>query len=222
VGRAARIARRVLHGASVAAGAVVLTLAAFLVLPLTQSIAAPPSTDLIVQTIEATDVPPPPPIQEEPEPETEPEPEERPPDLDEEAPPLDLAQLELALDPGFGGDWSAASLAVRLDSVVKAAADGGGDLVSIEDLDQPPRVVYQPSPILDAKARKKLPGSVQVVFVVDPSGRVEDPVAQRSSDPALERPALSAVKQWKFEPGMRNGQAVRFRMRVPITFPEGS
>ncbi len=33
--------------------------------------------------------------------------------------------------------------------------------------------------------------------------------------------ALTAVKQWKFEPGKRNGKAVRFRMRVPISFPKG-
>jgi len=42
---------------------------------------------------------------------------------------------------------------------------------------------------------------------------------QSSPDPVFERPALTAVKQWKFEPGKRGGQAVRFRMRVPITFP---
>ena len=36
-----------------------------------------------------------------------------------------------------------------------------------------------------------------------------------------EKPALAAIKQWKFEPGKRSGQPVRFRMRVPITFPEG-
>ena len=46
-------------------------------------------------------------------------------------------------------------------------------------------------------------------------------MVQKSSDPVFETPALAAVKQWKFEPGKRNGQAVRFRMRVPINFPEG-
>jgi protein TonB len=44
---------------------------------------------------------------------------------------------------------------------------------------------------------------------------------QSSSDPVFEAPSLAAVKQWKFEPGKRNGKPVRFRMRVPITFPEG-
>ena len=36
-----------------------------------------------------------------------------------------------------------------------------------------------------------------------------------------ERPALAAVKKWKFEPGKKGGEPVRFRMRVPITFPKG-
>jgi protein TonB len=44
---------------------------------------------------------------------------------------------------------------------------------------------------------------------------------QQSTDPVFERPALAAVKQWRFEPGKRNGKPVRFRMRVPITFPKG-
>jgi protein TonB len=49
---------------------------------------------------------------------------------------------------------------------------------------------------------------------------VENPLVQSSSNPAFEAPALAAVKQWKFEPGKRNGEPVRFRMRVPITFPK--
>ncbi|MBZ0258769.1 energy transducer TonB, partial [bacterium] len=52
-------------------------------------------------------------------------------------------------------------------------------------------------------------------------GQVENPIVQKSTDPIFENPALSAVKKWKFEPGKRNGEPVRFRMRVPITFPKG-
>jgi len=44
---------------------------------------------------------------------------------------------------------------------------------------------------------------------------------QNSTDPIFEGPALAAIKQWKFEPGKRKGEPVRFRMRVPITFPKG-
>ena len=55
--------------------------------------------------------------------------------------------------------------------------------------------------------------------MVDQDGRVDAPRVQRSTNPEFDRAALNAVKQWKFEPGKRNGQ-VRFRMRVPITFPK--
>lgn len=119
----------------------------------------------------------------------------------------------------MGGDF-----AVKLNTL--PGGSSGGDsvdsLFSLADLDQKPRVVHQPGPVLDASARKKAPGTVHVLFVVDQQGRVENPVVQKSTDPVFERPALAAVRQWRFEPGKRNGQPVRFRMRVPITFPKGS
>jgi protein TonB len=68
--------------------------------------------------------------------------------------------------------------------------------------------------------RKQAPGTAYILFVVDAQGRVENPQVQKSSDPVFEKPALAAVKQWRFEPGKRNGQPVRFRMRVPVTFPK--
>lgn len=214
--------QRVWRGGLVFAGAVAATLLFLLVLPLTQVIGQPPAADTLVRSVDTANLPPPPPPDLEPEPEKEPEP--KAPELKEAAPPLDLAQLEVALDPGAGGGsggWTAADFGVKL---VTLASSTGGDvdtLFSLSDLDQKPRVLYQPSPVLDANLRKKAPGSVVVVFIVDPSGRVEKPTVQSSSDPALEGPALAAVKQWKFEPGKRNGQAVRFRMRVPISFPQG-
>lgn len=215
-----------MHGALALAGALAMTLGLFLVLPWMQTIAKPPSADLLVRGVDAASLPPPPPPPpEEEEPEEEPEPEEKPPELAEEAPPLDLSQLELALSPGLGGDWATGDFAVELDTSATVGGGGGGEadaLFSMADLDQKPRVVYQPGPILDAKARKKAPGTVHVLFIVDADGRVESPIVQSSSDPVFEKPALSAVKQWKFEPGRRKGQAVRFRMRVPITFPQGS
>ena len=59
-----------------------------------------------------------------------------------------------------------------------------------------------------------------MLFVVDQDGRVDSPRVQKSTNPEFDRAALKAVKQWKFEPGKRNGEPVRFRMRVPITFPK--
>jgi len=139
----------------------------------------------------------------------------------EEAPPLDLSQLELALNPGFSEGWmGGGDFSVSL----KTFAKDGDDLDSVfsmADLDQKPRVIYQPGPNLTAQTRRKAPGTVYIIFVVDQNGRVVNPTVQKSTDPVFTKPALAAVKQWKFEPGKRNGKAVRFRMRVPITFPKG-
>ncbi|HKL20472.1 MAG TPA: energy transducer TonB, partial [Tichowtungia sp.] len=107
---------------------------------------------------------------------------------------------------------------------LKTIASKGDDMDSIfsmADLDQKPRVVYQPGPTITKQIRRKAPGTAYIIFVVDQNGRVVNPAVQKSTDPVFEKPALAAVKQWKFEPGKRNGKPVRFRMRVPITFPKG-
>lgn len=216
-------AREALHRLLVAAGALGFSTACFLVLPLMQAITEPLDSDTLVRSVETADLPPPPPPPEEPPPEEEPE-EEPPPELNEEAPPLDLSQLELALNPGLGEGWSG-DFEVKLSSLTgDGEGSGAADvdaLFSVADLDSKPRVVHQPSPTMTSEMRRKAPGTVYVIFSVGQDGRVSDPVVQKSSDPVFEKAALNAVKQWKFEPGKRNGQAVRFRMRVPITFPKG-
>ena len=198
-----------------------------LVLPLLESITSTPPSDLMLQGVATANVPPPPPPPMEEEREEEPEkPQEaEPPKLAEDAPPLDLSMLELALNPGTGGGSFGGDFAVRLP-VGEGSKEGSGgaveELFSMSDLDQKPRAIYQTSPQIGSKLRKAAPATVYVLFVVDQRGRVENPIVQSSTDPQFEAPALSAVKQWRFEPGKRNGQAVKFRMRVPITFPKNA
>ncbi len=202
----------------VVAGAASMTLAFFLVLPLIQAIGELPQGDTVVRALETTALPPPPPPPE-PEVEPEPEPEETPPELAEEAPPLDLSQLALALNPGFGDGGLGGDFAIDLGAVMQSRGDTDA-LFSLADLDQKPRALYRPSPVLNSKQRRATPGSVTVVFIVDQSGRVEAPVVMNSTDPVFERSALAAIKKWKFEPGKRGGKSVRFRIRQPISFPK--
>jgi protein TonB len=200
-------------------GAAGMTLLFFLVLPLMQTLAKPPSTDLIVRGLDTADLPPPPPPPEEEEPEEEDEPEDAP-ELTEDSQPLDLSQLELALNPGFSDGLLAGDFTVNLKTVTSSNTDVDA-LFSLADLDQKPRVIYQPGPRITNEVRKNAPGTVYVIFIVDQQGRVANPIVQKSTAAVFEKPALDAVKQWKFEPGKRSGTPVRFRMRVPITFPEG-
>jgi len=166
----------------------------------------------------------------------------------EEEPPPDAAEmlknLELsALQPA--PELEAASLSAITDALNGIAgggefgeslsfASGGriggtgkaGDLdqatenvFSMADIDQKPRAVFQAAPQFPSALRgKKLEGVVTLIFVVDAKGKVLDPRVEKSTHPAFERPALEALRQWKFEPGLKGGQRVPCKMRVPIRF----
>lgn len=214
--------RWLLHRLFVVSGGLAIVGVLFLVLPLLQHIAGAPQTDLELRAADTADVPPPPPP---PEEQKEPDKaEDKPPDLAENTPLMDLSQMEVALNPMGGTADIGGDLVVKLAGVAGAGASGGGDgegLFGMDELDQQPRVVHQPGPVLTPKLREKAPGTVHIIFIVDKTGRVENPIVQKSTDQVFEAAALAAVKQWKFEPGKRKGQPVRFRMRVPITFPKG-
>jgi TonB family protein len=51
-------------------------------------------------------------------------------------------------------------------------------------------------------------GEVSLQIVVDAQGRVEDVWAVESTNPWLERAAITAVEQWRFEPAKLTGQSV--------------
>ncbi len=220
-GQAARgFARTLASGGALLLGAA-LTVGLFLLLPILENIGRPEEKpDLQLTSVDAVEPPPPPPTVEEQKPEPPPE-EAPPPELTETAPPLDLSQLELALNPGVG-DGLGGDFAVKL-SVVGAEGGGGmqssDDIFSLADLDQAPRVVFQPAPQYPPELKKKkVQGTVHILFIVDPDGRVQEPKVHKSDNPGFDKNALAAVRRWRFEPGKVGGRPVQFRMKVPITF----
>lgn len=165
---------------------------------------------------------------------------ERPPDPAEvmrslepapvnDAPALEAASLsaiEAALNGQGGGGDFASMLDFSSGGVLNGKGKGGALEQSIEeafnltDIDQKPRAVVQGAPVYpNAMRGKKVEGVVTLIFVVDPDGKVLDPRVEKSSNAAFDDPALAAVKKWKFEPGLRAGQRVPCKMRVPIRFP---
>ena len=79
--------------------------------------------------------------------------------------------------------------------------------------------MQQTPPAITAAMKQRAPGSVVVIFEVDQTGRVQNPRVRSSSDPIFESAVLTAIKQWRFEPGKRNGEPVRTRMLQPFTIP---
>jgi protein TonB len=95
----------------------------------------------------------------------------------------------------------------------------GGKILSHGDLENTPRARVTAAPAYPFEARRNgQTGEVVVEFVVDEAGNVHTPTVARSSDRVFEEAALRAVARWKFEPGKRDGKAVRFRMALPIQF----
>jgi protein TonB len=121
-------------------------------------------------------------------------------------------------DFGLGTDFTSGG---RIGGVGKASAldDQVGNAFDLTEIDQEPRAIFQATPPYPAELRgKKIEGVVSVVFVVDATGKVLDPKVEKSTHPAFNKPALDAVRKWKFEPGIKAGQRVPRRVRVPIRF----
>lgn len=200
--------------------AAVVTLALFLVLPLMQAIGEKQEDDVVLQEINTIQDDAPPDVKEDEPPPDEPEEVEKPPEVDLDQPLMaDINQLENLLGGPGGISIPGLDPTINIDGF----ADAGGDLDDVFDLgalDEKPRVLFQASPKMTSAMRNKTPATVFVIFIVDERGRVQKPTVQSSSDPSFDQAALSAVKQWRFEPGTSKGKPVETRVRQKITFPK--
>lgn len=195
--------------------ALLLTFAVFLALPLTQMMSESRQKTLDLTSIESELPPPPPPPSEpEPEPEEEPEPELEELQEDNSLPPLSLSQLEMSLDGGMGNGMGI-GLGIQTASNLVAQIN----VFELSEVDKAPTATMVINPSYPPNLqRNKIEGTVVLVFVLDEKGRVKDPKIESSTNNGFERPALDAVRQWMFEPAVKDGKAVRARLRQPIRF----
>lgn len=189
----------------------------FAIIPFSHIIAKP-TRALELRKASAAELPPP--VEEQTQeapPEEKKQEEEAKPQL-ADAPPQQQMNLNVDLEVavGTGGALAMGNLASSL-----ATEGAANDLAafSVADLDKAPVLVASVSPEYPRDLRKaKVEGSVVLVFLLDESGRVDDARVETSSRPEFERPAIDAVKKWKFKPGEREGAAVKTHMRLPIKF----
>lgn len=141
-----------------------------------------------------------------------------------EAASLSAIEAALSGQGGGGGDFAQSldfASGGRIGGTGKAGALDGTmeEAFSLAEIDQKPRAIFQDAPLYPSDLRgKKIEGVVTVVFVVDAAGKVTNPRVEKSTHPSFDKPALEAVKKWKFEPAIRGGQRVACKMRVPIRF----
>lgn len=86
---------------------------------------------------------------------------------------------------------------------------------------RPPKPIHQEKPKYTEAGRKaRIEGEVILRAVVDTDGSVTKVTVERSLDTehGLDEAAIAAAKRWRFEPGRINGEAVRVRVTIAMTF----
>ena len=188
----------------------------FLAIPLTQIFTEYEKAPKEIESLDMAPPPPPPPV-DEPPPPPEPEEEEPPPELDTPPPPISLEQLELALNPGTGGNLAGDFALPSFD--VNQKELGGLDIFDIGDLDKKPEPKRQGAPRYPAGARREgLEGFAVAEFIVDEFGNVSSVEIKQSSNPVFDQPTIEAISRWTFTPGEKDGRVVRTRTRVKIPY----
>ena len=151
--------------------------------------------------------------------EEEPEVEEEEPEIElESAPPeLSLDQLDLALNPGTGGDIVGDFSLPGFDDVSEAGSIE--DVFDFEDLDSVPRRLSGTKPDYPRELRsKRIGGVVKVKVTLLPDGSVSNPEILASPHPKLSQAVLKAVCDWMFEKPRVNGRNVQAAGTITLPF----
>jgi protein TonB len=192
-----------------------LTAILFGIIPFAHQIAKP-ERSLELRKTSAADLPPP--VEEEttpPPPEAEKPPEAPPEPQLAEAPRQIPLSADLDVAVGTGGALAGFG-EIRALTTVEGVKEEAFD---VADLEKRPEAVSQIPPAYPPELRKaKIEGLVTLVFVLNEEGRVEEPRVESASRPEFEKPALEAIRKWRFRPGMKDGQAVRTYIRIPMRF----
>jgi protein TonB len=194
---------------------VAITAALFAIIPFSHLVAKPKS---LVQLTSAKTAEVPPKVDNEPPPPA-PEPEkkeEAPPELKlAEAPQQITINADLEIATGSGGGLAGFGEMQKLASA-DAVRD---DVVDVSDLERRPEPISQVAPAYPPELRKsKIEGAVTLLFLLSEEGRVEEARVENSSRPEFEKPALEAIRKWRFRPGTKAGQPVRTYLRIPMRF----
>jgi TonB family protein len=82
-----------------------------------------------------------------------------------------------------------------------------------------PRALDTPDPEYSEEARKaKYQGTVVLWLIVGPDGKPHDIKVARQLGMGLDQKAIEAVRNWKFEPAMKDGKPVAVQINVEVNF----
>lgn len=134
---------------------------------------------------------------------------------------MSLSDLGSALsgsgEGGFGGGVGFASGGM-IGGTGSGGGIGGNDMLSGGQLDTKPQPTNRVSPKLASELRKRIKGKVEVLIHVGKDGSVVKAEILNSPDPSINQQCIEAARQWRFQPGTRDGKPVNFKLKLPFLF----
>jgi protein TonB len=135
------------------------------------------------------------------------------------APPAPLTGLDTSLsgvDMGLPG-FSADDLGGLEGGLL---GDASGMVMTDDTVDQPPRATYQAAMIYPPRARAKgIEGYVVFSLLIGITGEIEQvEIVESFPEGIFDEVATQGINQWRFEPALYQGQAVRAWARQRIRF----
>ncbi|MEZ5354188.1 MAG: M56 family metallopeptidase [Bryobacteraceae bacterium] len=133
-------------------------------------------------------------------------------------------RLRAILDPGVdrrsaSRRFLTSSAAVTLLLLLPIAACGSKRVYKMADVTDGPHLVSKVEPKYTEQAREaKIAGTCILSVVVGADGRAQNIQVKRSLDAGLDREAMAAVEQWRFEPGRRRGKPVAVAATIEVNF----
>ncbi len=95
----------------------------------------------------------------------------------------------------------------------------GGGVFRVGGGVSPPRALDTPDPEYSEEARKaKYQGTCVLWLIVGPDGKPRDVKVARALGMGLDEKAIQAVRNWKFEPAMKDGKPVAVQINVEVNF----
>jgi len=82
-----------------------------------------------------------------------------------------------------------------------------------------PKLVHYVEPAFSANSKEAfVEGTVKISTVVTPDGKASDSRVVSGLNAEEDRTALEALKQWRFQPGTKDGKPVKIRVTVEVDF----
>ena len=98
-----------------------------------------------------------------------------------------------------------------------------GDLVERGPDVVDPKCIDCPGVRYPEQARRaELEGSVQVSFVVNETGAVQDIIVEESGGDVFDQEVVETLRSWQHEPATKNGVRVKVRLQKRFTFRQGN